>query len=427
MSDLRLAYYGDDFTGSTDVLEALSLAGLRTVLFLEPPSPSELGRFEGARAAGVAGTSRAMTPSRMEESLPAAFESLKRLEAPLFHYKACSTFDSSPDVGSIGRAIEIGRRVFGGRFVPVVVGAPALRRYSIFGNLFATLGGETFRIDRHPVMSRHPITPMDEGDLRLHLSRQTRLRIALLDLLALTGTPEEVDRRFEALLASGPEVILFDVLDDARLAEAGRLIWTSREPFVAGSSGIEYALAAHWRSTGDLCPAPSPRPAGEADRLLAVCGSCSSITEGQIGWALEHGFAGLRVGEDAEAVERRALAELDRGRSVVLYTARGPGDPAIRDARARGERVGTRLGGIARRVVEAAGLRRVLVAGGDTSGWVARELGIFALEMAVPIAPGSPLCRARSREDAFDGLEIALKGGQVGKVDYFGAVLRGAA
>ncbi len=426
MSDLLLSYYGDDFTGSTDAMEALTLAGVPTALFLEPPAPEELRRFEGLRAVGVAGTSRAMTPVQMEAALPQAFERLKRLGAPLVHYKVCSTFDSSPQIGSIGRAIEIGAGVFGGRFVPLLVGAPALRRYSLFGSLFATLGAETFRLDRHPVMRAHPVTPMDEGDLRIHLGRQTPRSIALMDLLQLTGTAADVDARFEALLARHPDIVLFDVLDDARLAEAGRLIWRSRPPFAVGSSGIEYALTAHWRTAGELSAARPPAPPGAAERLLVVSGSCSSITEGQIGWALDHGFLGIRADGEAETA-RQALEALDSGRNVVVFAARGPADPSIVDARENGERVGTRLGRIARAVTEAARLRRVLVAGGDTSGYVARQLGIYALEMAVPIAPGSPLCRARSREDAFDGLEIAMKGGQVGKIDYFGSVLRGAA
>jgi uncharacterized protein YgbK (DUF1537 family) len=429
MSDLLLTYCGDDFTGSTDVMEALATAGLRTVLFLEAPTPEDLRRFDGLRAAGVASTSRAMTPAQMDRSLTAAFEGLKKLGAPLCHYKVCSTFDSSPSIGSIGRAIELGAAVFGGRYVPLVVGAPVLRRYCVFGNLFATVGAETFRIDRHPVMSRHPVTPMDEGDLRLHLGRQTSLRIALLDLLQLSGSASEVDRRFAALLDSKPDVVLFDVLDDPRLAEVGRLLWTSRPPFLAGSSGIEYALTAHWRAAGEL-PAmvPAPRP-GPAERMIAVSGSCSAITEGQIAWALENGYAGIRVTPDGDETElvRRALTALDLGRNPLLYTARGPGDPAILDARAHGERVGTHLGRLARRLLAETRLKRLVVAGGDTSGYVARQLGLYALEMAAPLAPGSPLCVARAREDAFDGLEIAMKGGQVGKPDYFGSVLRGAA
>jgi len=429
MSDLRLTFCGDDFTGSTDVMEALTTAGLRTVLFLEPPGREDLRRFDGVRAAGIASTSRAMSPSEMNAALGPAFESLRALGAPLCHYKVCSTFDSSPSVGSIGRAIDLGARVFGSRFVPLVVGAPVLRRYCAFGNLFATMDGATYRIDRHPVMSRHPVTPMDEGDIRVHLSKQTAKRIALLDLLQLAGTPDDIDRCFREVLSTDPEIVLFDVLDEERLAEAGRLIWSSGAPFAAGSSGVEYALTAAWRRSGELASASAVRPPGPAGRLLVVSGSCSAVTQGQIEWAERNGFEGIRVPPDGDEADliRRARAAFDRGLNPVLYTARGPGDPAIQDARSRGAVVGERLGRLARRLLEEERLSRLLVAGGDTSGYVARQLGLYALEMAVPIAPGSPLCRSRARSDAFDGLEIAMKGGQVGKPDYFASVLRGAA
>lgn len=417
MSELLLSWYGDDFTGSTDVMEALTLAGVPAVLFLEPPSVETLGRFPGARAVGVAGTSRAMTPAQMDASLPAVFEGLKSLGARLFHYKLCSTFDSSPAIGSIGRAIEIGRRVFGGAYVPLLVGAPALRRYTLFGNLYATAEGVTWRIDRHPTMSRHPVTPMDEADLRVHLGRQTPLRVGLLDLLALSS---DAPRRLEDLLRTGPEVVLFDVLDDARLETAGRLIWDSRAPFAAGSSGVEYALAAHWKSAGIVPGSAALGSPGAADRVLVVSGSCSPVTDAQIGWALGNGFEGVPLAADSIA---RSADALRRGRSVVVYSARGK---ASVDARASGGRIGDALGRVAATLVADCGVRRMVVAGGDTSGAVGRRLGIEALEMVVPIAPGSPLCRARGR-GAADGLEIAMKGGQVGKVDYFGAVLRGAA
>ena len=138
-SGLWLAYYGDDFSGSTDVMESLALAGLRTVLFLEAPLPETLLRFTGVRAVGVAGVSRSMTVAQMDEELPTVFAALQSLGAPRVHYKICSTFDSSPQVGSIGRAIELGRASFNVTAVPLVVGAPVLSRYCAFGNLFAQL------------------------------------------------------------------------------------------------------------------------------------------------------------------------------------------------------------------------------------------------------------------------------------------------
>ena len=107
-----LSYYGDDLTGSTDVMEALSMSGVPTVLFLDIPDNALLKRFADCRAFGLAGTSRSRPPEWMDENLPRAFGWLKSLGAPVCHYKVCSTFDSSPTVGNIGRAIEIGRDVF---------------------------------------------------------------------------------------------------------------------------------------------------------------------------------------------------------------------------------------------------------------------------------------------------------------------------
>lgn len=451
-NNLLLSYYGDDFTGATDVMEALSLSGVRTVLFLEPPTQEQLReRFPDAQAVGVAGVSRTWTPEQMEARLRPIFEQIKGLNAPLFHYKICSTFDSSPQIGSIGRGIEIGQEVFGAPFVPLVVGAPALRRYVVFGNLFATVGGETYRIDRHPTMRYHPVTPMDEGDLRVHLALQTAKTIGLFDILHLAGQPADVERRFEELLVSGPDVVLFDVLDDVRLEEVGRLIWTRRnagQSFVVGSSGVEYALTAHWRSTGALRQAESAAPPGPVEQLLVVSGSCSPETERQIAWAIEHGFAEIALDSAGSfdldegnaacaSVVRQALDYLASGRSLVLHTCRGPGDMRLKAARKErtgeksscdlGQSLGQQLGRILHALLRETRLRRVVVAGGDTSGHVSQQLGIYALQMLTPIAPGSPLCRAYSEQPAFDGLEIALKGGQVGNPHYFGQVMHGRA
>src|SRR5690606_18988994 len=121
-----LAYYGDDQTGSTDVMEALELRGVSTVLFTGIPTPDQQAKFADRQAIGIAGTSRSETPAWMDDNLPAVFEWLKELGAEICHYKICSTFDSSPAVGSIGRAIDIGAAVFGQASTPLVVGAPEL-------------------------------------------------------------------------------------------------------------------------------------------------------------------------------------------------------------------------------------------------------------------------------------------------------------
>jgi len=430
---LALTFYGDDFTGSTDVMEVLTWAGLETVLFVKPPDDERLARFPNARAIGLAGESRGRSPEWMDAHLPALLGRLGELGAPLCHYKVCSTFDSAPEVGSIGRALEIGQDVFETPWVPIVVGAPKLSRYQTFGNLFATVGDETYRLDRHPTMSRHPVTPMHEADLRRHLAAQTDRKIGLVDILALQQG--RGGARLVGEVADGAQGVLFDVLDERSLVEVGRLVWESRpseRAYSVSSSGLQYALAAYWRSIGDLGPDTRDSCVGaETERLVAVSGSGSPETAASIRTAIEDGYADIRLdaaavakGETAGAVEA-ALAAIDRGANPALYTALGPDDPAFAggDANFR-QRLGAGLGTILREVLERSGVRRAVVCGGDTSSSVGQELGIYALTAIAPLAPGSPLCRAWADGPA-DGLEIVLKGGQRGGPHFFEEVRRG--
>lgn len=430
-AQLLLAYFGDDFTGSTDALEFLSRAGVRTALFLEPPSREKLAAISGLQAIGVAGLTRSLDPVQMENVLEPAFAALRALGPRHVHYKVCSTFDSSPSVGSIGRAMEVGRRIFGAAPVPLLVGAPALGRYCVFGNLFARLGigsaGEIYRLDRHPSMSRHPVTPASESDLRLHLAQQTKLRSGLFDLLKLELPAAEAAAALDRLIADGAEVVLFDVMYASQLARIGELLDRGEQSgprFCVGSSGIEMALGAHWSQHGQLQSPPAWAPAGAVDRLLVVSGSCSPVTSGQIDWALAHGFVGVPLDPREPRVEP-TIADvaqvLASGRNAIVYTSRGVTPGRVAPAKLPG----TALGQIALGAVERTGLRRVLVAGGDTSSYAARALGIEAVGMLAPLAPGAPLCRAHAPGRASDGLEINFKGGQVGAPDYFGAVQRG--
>ncbi|TPK32956.1 four-carbon acid sugar kinase family protein, partial [Mesorhizobium sp. B2-5-4] len=273
MQDLLLSYYGDDLTGSTDVMEALELGGVPTVLFMRQPDAEQLARFSHCRAVGLAGTSRSETPQWMDTHLRDAFAWLKALRAEICHYKVCSTFDSSPVIGSIGRAIEIGRSVFAQDSVPMLVGAPQLRRYTAFGHLFAAYRDQYFRIDRHPVMSRHPTTPMNESDLLIHMSRQTGLSLGLLDLATLQSTRRS--QAFDRLVENGAAIVLIDVDNRETQALAGKEIWRVRKPggsIVVGSSGIEYALLTEWASRGIANAGPRFAPPGAVDRVAVVSG-----------------------------------------------------------------------------------------------------------------------------------------------------------
>ncbi|ACE95035.1 hypothetical conserved protein (plasmid) [Rhizobium etli CIAT 652] len=441
MDGRLVSYYGDDFTGSTDVMEALASNGVETVLFLDIPRPELLARFGHCRAIGIAGTSRSETPAWMDEHLAPAFEWLNSLDAAICHYKVCSTFDSSPGVGNIGKAIEIGRASFGQSIVPVIVGAPQLKRYTAFGNLFAAYQGRVFRIDRHPVMSRHPVTPMDEADLALHLSKQTSLPVLLADLVAITAA--DADRRIDELASHPDGILLLDVDSEATQAAAGRqmLRVTNRSgSFVAGSSGVEYALLSAWRQAGAIGGGSAEfSDIGPVERLAVVSGSVSPTTERQIRTAVENGFESIALdplalvsnGEAAaDAAVQAGIRTLKQGRSVILYTALGPsadrGADIDRLPGAR-HRLGGALGTILRRLIEQEALPRAVVAGGDTSSHALRQLKIDALTTLLPLpqTPGSPLCLAHGDYAPTNGLQIALKGGQVGTDGYFAQIRDG--
>ena len=442
---LLICFYGDDFTGSTDALESLSQAGIRTVLFTSPPTLAQLANYPELQAIGVAGRTRSLSVPAIRKELKPALIALKHLRPRHVHYKICSTFDSSPTIGSIGAVIDLAWGLFRPRFVPMAVGTPALGRYCVFGNLFARTGrdAEPIRLDRHPTMSKHPVTPADESDLRIHLARQTKKRLALFDIVKLELPREKGRTALDRLLKERPEVILFDVLYERQLTRIGELIDSFAAPraplFSVGSSGFGAALAQYWRLNGLIGKPPRWRPPGKAPPLLAVSGSCSPVTARQIKNAARDGVAeialdtrGLVDPQSSLNSERLAVEKIVRhlssGRSVVAHTSRGPDDPRI-CATQRSWRQETHLGLILGRIIREAlsrvQVRRVCLAGGDTSSYAARVLGIEAMEMVAPIAPGAPLCRVRAPGSPADGIEMNFKGGQVGSDEYFDNVLEG--
>jgi uncharacterized protein YgbK (DUF1537 family) len=415
---LLFSYYGDDFTGSTDALEALSVHGVRTVLFPGIPSEAQLEQFRDYDAIGIAGESRSRPPEWMRENLPRILGFLRSLGAPVTQYKVCSTFDSSPEIGNIAVAMEIGREAFGSECVPVVVAAPHLGRYVLFGNLFAAQSGSTYRIDRHPTMSRHPVTPMRESDLRLHLAAQGAGDVDLIDVLALTGA-NPCPKAFHA------STVVFDGLDQRTESETGRILWNQRAsfPFVVGSSGLTHALMRHWRESGRIASEFHPPQAAPVDRLLVISGSCSPVTEEQIRSAERAGFESFRgLDINRDELLGSVLSSLRRGESAIIYLALGPADVK---SSLGGEQLGQYLGDLMRDIVLQSGVRRAAIAGGDTSSHAVARLGITALTFAAVMAPGAPLCRAESDVPRMNGLELVLKGGQVGTRDFFEQVRKG--
>lgn len=423
---LRYAYYGDDFTGSTDVLEQLAEGGVAAVLFLRAPDPQLLARFPDVAAIGIAGDSRSRAPEWMSENLPRAYAALQA--ADVVHYKTCSTFDSSPHTGSIGRALDIGIEHFGAP-AAIVVGAPYMGRYVAFGNLFARAGTEVHRIDRHPTMARHPVTPMHEADLVRHLALQTERAVALVSLPELHAG--QAAAAFDAAAAQA-EAVLFDGVETDDLEKTGDVLLSRKVRFAVGSSGVTRALVIAWRKRQLVAGSIAPEPVAEVDRLLAISGSCSPVTAQQIAAATRRGFQSVPVNVPAllrgESAEEQRLVDsaykvLSAGRSCIVLSADGPLGAGEAPA---GSRLGQVLGRVSRVLIGKAGLRRVLFAGGDTSSHGVAQLNVDALTWSAPLEPGAPLVRSHADDSEVDGLELVLKGGQVGGEEFFERVRRGS-
>lgn len=454
-----IAFYGDDFTGSTDALECLAAAGLRAVLFTDVPSPALLANFQGLEAIGIAGHSRSLMPDEMDGVVRDGLDALRRTGAPILHYKVCSTFDSSPTIGSFGRVMDIAKQMFGAGVIPIVVGAPKLGRYSLFGTLFArhNVDGTVHRIDRHPTMSVHPTTPMREADMRRHIGAQTAQRIALLAAPAISGAAERAEAALDAVLRDAPDALMIDIADEGAESRVGwlleRMAQRAKPLFVLGSSGVGYALVANWKADGRL-PAEAPvMSAGAVDRLFVVSGSCSPTTGAQILAARAAGFADLALdpvaliteGEDgphARAAVARAVHLLQAGQSVVAHSSVGGEDPreaavaayfagqgmSAEQGRIHGGRaLASAAGRLLERVLQQVDLARFVVAGGDTATTAIKMLGIDALEMIAPLTPGAPLCRVLAPGRALDGRQVVLKGGQMGGPDFFSQAKAGRA
>jgi 3-oxoisoapionate kinase len=427
---ILLAFYGDDFTGSTDALEFICRAGAKAILFIEPPTTVQLSQYPDMDAYGVAGKTRSLPPEEMEKILLPSFEMMKSTGAKHIHYKVCSTFDSSPVIGSIGKAIDCGASIFNNKTIPVLGGMPALGRFCVFGNLFARMGtgseGNIYRLDRHPSMSKHPVTPADESDLRLHLGKQTNKKIGLIDVVQLGKPVDAMNENNEKA-----EVVLIDALYEEQLLKIGE--WIDKQSgdtqlFSVGSSAIEMALGKYWVKEKRLNPVPAWKNPGKVEPMLVVSGSCSPVTAAQIAYAIANGFEEVILNADGicndgiadEAITDHVNELLQQKKNVIVHT----GDKHTENISS--EKLGTVLGVIAKASAEQSLVKRIVIAGGDTSSYAARAMEIEAVEMIAPLVSGAPLCKAISANKNINGLEVNFKGGQVGSENYFEVLMNGA-
>lgn len=400
---MRVGYYGDDFTGSVDVLLQFARHGWSGRLFVGVPDADRLREAASAHdVVGIAGIARSLPTARIEAEVRPALEALHALAPQIIQYKACSTADSSPTIGSIGRVIEVGREVIGDAVVPMLFAQPDFGRYTVFGTHFAAEDGVVHRLDRQPTMSTHPSTPMHEADLARHFSAQTALPVGGIhhtEYVDLAG----------ALARSPHAAVVLDAVDNDDAVVVGRAVLTAPAPvFAIGSGGLSWGIGA--AEPRDTVALPSSSPA--RGPVLAVSGSRSAQTRRQIeharaaGWMVTPlSFAG---GSTQITAVRDALAA---GRSVALTSDDAPVAPDTL------ERIAT----VAAEAIRGAAdlTRRVIVAGGDTSGRVTRLLDVTSLEIAANPVGNVVLLRAASDAPDIDGLELLLKGGQVGADSLF--------
>ncbi len=431
-------WYGDDFTGATDTLAVLAQAGLRSMLFLGVPSDGALAAAGPLDAIGIAGAARAMPPEVMRAELAGVGRFFEKAAPPVLHYKVCSTFDSAPYVGNIACAIHTLHATVSNRWVPIVGGQPSLGRYCAFSNLFAAAGtgGAVHRIDRHPTMRRHPVTPMGEADLRLHLARQGLDGITALHYPLYDTGAKAIDAALQTLLDDDETAhtivpTLLDLTASEQLATVGRLLWQEAQKarlLAVGSSAVAQALVAHWAE-----PAPLAAPQlGPADGpVFAWAGSLSPLTAAQVQAATDYHRIAVdaeRLGSDpaySQTLQDAICLQLQNGQDVLAYTGPIEGTAANLTSAAHVAQASAEL--IARvvqaRTDQGTPLRRVGIAGGDTSSHAVQALQLWGLSYQTTLCPGVTLSRAHSQNPARNGMELMLKGGQMGGTDLFAQLL----
>lgn len=424
-----VAFYGDDFTGSSENLAQLCRTGLRGRLFFETADPALIiAEARTLDVVGIAGTARALSPETMAPALSRAFAILQAIKPGIVQYKVCSTFDSSRRAGNFAVAIQQALAHWPGAIVPVSAATPGFGRYTAFSNHFANHNGGVLRLDRNPALRDHPSTPMREADLRRHLIELGSARVEAIHW------PELGDDVTRLLLDRGSNSVpvVIDGMSDDDMIRVAAAIWLAKEThpvFALAAQGLAGALGqVITRGRGfNGKPAVIRAPAA-VDRLLVLSGSCSEQTGRQleaaqaVGWAmieipLDRMMTPSQAGTLAIELSKRVVAELRGGRSVAAFSARGNATGSFDSARTRA--LGEVMAGICREAVTGAGLRRVVFAGGDTSSYAMTSIGADALDLvAFDALRNCHVFRLRAR-DELDQLEVLLKGGQVGSDDFF--------
>ncbi|MEU0388738.1 3-oxo-tetronate kinase [Streptomyces chartreusis] len=412
---IRLGCIADDFTGATDLANNLVRAGMRVVQLIDVP-PAGAGQAVDADAVVIALKSRTVPAADAVETSLRALAWLRSLGAEQVYFKYCSTFDSTP-AGNIGPVTEALMDALG---TDVTVATPAFPdngRTVFKGHLFV---GDVLLSDSG--MRHHPLTPMTDSNLVSVLGAQTTRAVGLIDHRIVAGGSEAIRARIDALREDGFGIAVVDAVSNDDLLRLGAAV--RGLPLVTAGSGLAIGLPANWGFKPSRAAAQLPPPGGHR---AIVSGSVSVATNGQVLRYLRSGRPAFSVdplrvaaGEDVVG-QALAFAEshLDDG-PVLVYSTESA--DAVRTVQGRlgaaeaGELVERTLARVAQGLVDR-GVRRLVVAGGETSGAVVQELGITGLRIGPQIDPGVPWCAATL--PGGDTLHITLKSGNFGGPDFF--------
>ena len=409
-----LGCIADDFTGATDLANTLVKSGMRAVQLIGVPRAALA--VPDADAVIVALKSRSIAaPEAVSQSL-AALRWLRAAGARQIYFKYCSTFDST-DQGNIGPVADALCDALGADFTVANPAFPTNRRTVYQGYLFV---GEVLLSESG--MRDHPLTPMTDSSLVRVLQRQTRHAVGLVPVTVVNQGANAVRAAFQHLRATGVRHAILDSLDDAHLATLGEAC--ADLPLVTGGSGMAMGLPANFVRAGLLAPgahAPLPSVAGPA---AVISGSCSPATRAQVARmrstheALEVDPLAAAAGRDVAAEALEWAASRLGERPVLVYSTASPEAVGAVQARLGREHAGAlveqMLATIARGLV-ARGVRRLVVAGGETAGAVVSALCVEGLQIGAEIDPGVPWTVSLSEPR----LALALKSGNFGGPDFF--------
>jgi uncharacterized protein YgbK (DUF1537 family) len=392
--------------------------GMRTVQSIGIPSPEVLAGLD-ADAIVIALKSRTVpVADAVAESLE-ALAWLREHGCEQIFFKYCSTFDSTA-AGNIGQVSEALLAALGSDFTLACPAFPENGRTIFRGHLFVQ-----DQLLNESGMQHHPLTPMTDANLVNVLQAQTTLPVGLLRYDTVAKGVDAVKARITQLRADGVGMAVADAVSDADLYTLGEAC--AGLPLLTGGSGLALGLPENFRRAGKLRELDAAAVPAVAGGEVVLAGSASGATNGQVAAWLEAGRPALQINPLAlaagEPVVAQALAfARDAGQTVLIYATCPPDEVKAVQQQLGVERAGAiveqALGEIASGL-RAAGVRRFVVAGGETSGAVVQALGVHLLQIGAQIDPGVPATVSTGSEP----LALALKSGNFGGRDFFAKAL----